>query len=254
MSSECHSINLPLDLNEPLYYVGPSIDKGPKPSVFYFCTSARQSLTKSPFCEFIKHLDPNIRVFSLSLPFHNEDSNNRHILRDFWSEEFQKRPSFLEDFFDNFTQVFNYLDHQNLFIENKIAVGGVSRGGFIACHLAARFEKIKFLLGFAPMTDLEGCPYFENLPESAYLYNASSIIKSLFNVNVLFLIGNRDIAVSSKNAASFILKLADYQFSNGVRSPDVQIKIRPSIGHRGHGTSSETFQEGAIWLQSHLIN
>ena len=104
------------------------------------------------------------------------------------------------------------------------------------------------------MTDLEGCAYFENLPENAYLYNASNLIKSLPDVNVLFLIGNRDIAVSSSSAASFILKLADYQFSKGVRSADVQIKIRPSIGHRGHGTSSETFQEGAKWLSSHLIN
>ncbi len=248
MKRTIKQVNLPFEESLPLYFTGPDLSEGSAPALFYFCTAGMQTLTESPFCDLLDHFPTSLRIFSLSLPFHEEGISNRHSLRDHWGLAFQENPQFLEQFFSKFKAIFRYLQNQEYLSPNRIAVAGISRGGFIATNLAARHPEINHLLAFAPMTDLNGSPYFNDLPQSAYTYNASNLIEKLEKTKTFFLIGNCDIAVSTEACISFISKLISHQSSQGQRSPETLFKLRPSIGHRGHGSSPETFKEGALWL------
>lgn len=137
---------------------------------------------------------------------------------------------------------------------DRMAVGGLSRGGFIATHLAAREPRIKSILGFAPLTQLGWMHEWRHQKEAslAKSYDLINTIEKLTGKSLRFYIGNRDLRVGTSACYQFIEMLADYSYSNGYRSPPVDLIITPSVRHKGHGALPHIFQEGADWLKSQL--
>ncbi len=246
--------NLPF-LENPFYTIGPSLDAGPAPTLFYFCAAGKQTLSSSPFVDPLLALDDCWRVLSISLPFHEEGQNNRDALQNFWLPTFEQSPFFLEAFLQQLDQLFHYGLEQQWWLPGEVAAAGLSRGGFIATHLAARHAEISTILGYAPLTSLERCQPLELIAQcapEALRYNLSHLVPSLIRKKIFYLIGNRDQAVSTQACFNFLDSLVEAAFEQGIRSPSFELRIRPSMGHLGHGTSPEAFIEGIRWLEQQL--
>jgi esterase FrsA len=133
----------------------------------------------------------------------------------------------------------------------KIGAMGLSRGAFIASHTAALVPEIKHILGFAPLTRLESVQEFKHLHVEKW--DLTHLTGKLYNRHVRFYIGNRDIRVGTEGCFQFISALAAKAYEHKISSPPIELFIGPSIGHKGHGTSPQIFQQGADWLREKLL-
>ena len=231
-----------------LRMVGPDFSEGPLPALFYFALSAEDSLGLDPFNQPVTHLKKfPLRIFSLDLPAHGPNEDKMEAMAA-WSEGLRVDPTgYFEPFFFRFGEALKELSP--MIIKGKLMTAGLSRGGFIAAHLAARFPEISAVMGFSPAAKLLELNGF---PEAAKEYDLVHLIPRLVKTKIKFYIGNHDIRVGTSSAFEFCKSLADYKFQNGERSPGVEFSMYPSIGHKGHGTPPAIFTEGAEWAKSIL--
>lgn len=236
--------------NLPIVWTGPDLSKGPLPAFFYFALSGEDSLHLDPYNQPVQFLKGSpIRCFSFSIPFHGPGYDNNQSM-DLWKKEFEQNSSFLEQFFQKCLVNIDYLINQNLIDITKIAVGGLSRGGFIATHLAARDSRIKYVLGYAPMTRLR---VLEELQGTGHGWDLIDLTDKLTHVHLRYYIGNRDLRVGTDACFDFIQALTESMFQQGQRSPPVEMVIAQSVGFKGHGTLPPTFRDGIDWLKQKLI-
>ncbi len=214
------------------------------PTVFYFTLTASESLTLSSYSQPVEVWQTSgLRIFSMTLPGHVKGKDPKEGMS-FWAHSIEV----LEPFFNSAAEAIEDLAEEGLC--HRIGVAGLSRGAFVATHVAARCALVESILGFAPLTDLTVRPDFvvsvgeEALTSLALVH----LIPKLTRRALRFYIGNRDILVSSGHCCDFILRLADAAFQERIRSPNVELRIGPSTGHKGHGTQPEAFVEGAHWL------
>lgn len=236
------------------YYLGPDINEGPLPTLFYFGLSAAESLTVDPYNQPAVFLEKfPMRIFSLDLPAHGPELPAIHAMSA-WAEEVSLGRDPITPFVHQVKTVVDDLKLQGALIDGKLAVSGLSRGAFIACHVAASIPDVGTILGFSPLTELTFAKEFKNLRENplAEALNLKHLIPSLVGKTLRFYIGNLDIRVGTHRCFHFIESLAQESFHHKIRSPQVELFIKPSIGQYGHGTSKETFHEGAAWIVQQL--
>lgn len=239
----------------PVYHLGPPLGEGPLPTFFYFALSGQESLGLDPYNQPIVHLgNQPIRLISFSLPFHGPGYVNSQTMH-LWAEELKSKSKFLTDFYDQVLQAIAHLIQQGIVDPARMAIGGLSRGGFIATHIAALEPRIKIILGFAPLTSFELMSEFKDteIPPHIKQLGLAHLTDALVSRELRFYIGNRDMRVGTRNCFDFIEALTEASVQNGLRSPPVSLIIYPSIGHKGHGTPPAIFADGADWLKSRLF-
>ncbi|HSW72934.1 MAG TPA: prolyl oligopeptidase family serine peptidase [Chlamydiales bacterium] len=250
MSKKILSSALVLSPEITLFHTGPSFAHGPLPSVFYFALSGEDSLDTDPYNQFVQFLaDYQIRVFSLTLPGHEEGIPPSQAL-DLWARDIREGKDPFSPFFDKVEESFRYLVSQNIIEEDKVAVAGLSRGGFMAAHLAARIPAFKHILCFAPLLELNRVKEFHSLKDHPLVanYHLDTVADKLCAHNIRIYIGNRDIRVGTKASFELVEKLVDLAFEKKIRTAPIELILTPSIGHQGHGTPPETFKAGADWI------
>lgn len=223
-------------------HIGPSLEKGRLPAVFYFSISGQDSLGLDPFNQPALFLaEKGIRVFSMDLPAHGPNLNPLEAI-DTWAREFSEGKDPFAPFIEKAIFAYNALLDRGLIYAEKLGLMGLSRGGLIACLLSTKLPEVRAIVGFAPMTQFS----------AAKEYNLENFIAPLCEEKIRFYIGNRDIRVGTDRCFSLVQSLTEAAFQKGVRSPPIEMIIAPSIGHMGHGTSKETFHDGALWLGKQL--
>lgn len=235
----------------PLYHVGPPLDRGPLPSIFYFSLSGHDSLTKDPFNQPVQFLsDRWIRFFSLTLPAH-ENGLDPHKAIQVWAEDISKGIDCLNTFFDQALSAIEFSVRQKLADPQKLALAGLSRGGFIASHIAARDERFRYILQFAPLTDLSKTKEFASLTEHPIVQSLAlnKLAPQIADRHIRLYIGNKDTRVGTGACFDFASQLTA---ASTLRSPHIEFIMSSSIGLMGHGTSPEIFRQGALWLASCL--
>lgn len=220
-------------------FLGPPLSSGPLPALFYFAISAKDSLSLPPFCQPIEAINTDLmRIFSISLPFHN----NAPPLPD--NAVYQWTQESITTFHKECARYIDSLIETNSILPQRIGLMGLSRGVWVACHVALLLCHVQALLGFAPMLKHPSLPSLD-IPHYT---------SDLYHHTLRFYMGNRDKKTSTKTTMDFILSLADVAYEHGIRSAPLELIITPSIGHFGHGTAKETFTEGALWIQNQLID
>lgn len=245
----CSEIKIRPDLS--LFHVGPSIDHGPLPTIFYFALSGPDSLTKDPFNQPIQFLsDQWIRFFSMTLPFHEEGLSPKDALA-CWAKEIEKGNDLLGSFIEKAAEAVEYTISQKMADPQKLAVAGLSRGGLIASLLAAKQQQFSHILQFAPLTNLAKTKEFESLQSHPIVqsYQLAPLASLLANRQIRFYIGNQDTRTHTQECYEFAMELVK---KSSLRSPQIELFITPSIGHMGHGTSMEIFEQGALWLANSI--
>lgn len=227
-------------------YLGSDFAAGMQPVFFYFSLSAQESLTLSPFntpTEYFK--DAAVRVISYTIPGH-EEGRDKHKAMAYWAENL----SCIEDFLSEVAASIDFLIDQQIIDPHRMAVGGLSRGGFLATHLAAREKRISTVLGFSPITRLSAVDAFQGKETGAF--DLENLIDKLTPKNLRFYIGNHDTQVGTDSCFFFIHALAKTLHAKRARNCHVELFIKQSIGLHGHGTAPQTFEEGSKWVKTHL--
>lgn len=244
----CSTIQVP---DGPLvYFTGPSLSLGKMPAVFYFALSGQASLCTDPYNQPAAFLSEYpVRIYSITLPGHEHESQFIHAIKH-WAQEISKGNNIIQQFTEQTVQAIDYLIGNGWVDPEKIAVAGLSRGGFIAVHIAAQDPRVKMIVGFAPLTKLTFANEFSSLQDNplAQSLNLHNLVKRLVGRQLRFYIGNRDVRVGTENCFRFVSELAEASFALQVRSPPVELIITPSQGQHGHGTLPNIFQDGTSWL------
>lgn len=238
----------------PIYHLGPPLSEGPRSSLFYFSLSGQESLALDPYNQPAVFLaKKGIRVFSLTLPGHEGAFPHSHAFKT-WEEHLLSGRNLIDQFTDQCLQALDFLVQKGTIDPNHLGAAGLSRGAFIATHLAAKDKRIQTILGFAPLTSLETIKDLKDFANRDFLetFSLEKLIPQLVNKALRFYIGNHDTLVNTSFCFSFIQALTDYSYNQKRHFPPVELVIYPSIGHKGHGTPSEIFRDGSSWIASKL--
>lgn len=248
-----HSIDSPSGL--PILFRGPPLSEGPLPALFYLALSAEESLTLSPFCQPTEFaLRHNIRVFSCDLPGHGPGLDpNRAI--DLWTSWYSQGLDPLKQFLEAFHQNIDFLVNNHYVIPKQMAIAGLSRGGLLALHTAAKDQRIKTVVGFAPLTTLTRLAEMIGNVNDPIIqsYAAEHLIPALTHHHIRFYIGNNDQRVNTDAAYQVIRKIALEAYEKRHRDGTAEFIMTPSVGHKGHGTSPQSFQDGIDWAMKQII-
>lgn len=243
-----------LDSHHSFCYVGPSLEEGPLPALFYFSLSAEESLSLYPFNEPVTYLKNSpLRIFSMTIPGH-EGTVSKEKAIETWAQQVRDGIDPLSPFITKICYVLDQLMNKNILIKGKIILAGLSRGGYIATLVAARHSLCNVVLGFAPITELKAAREFQELQDHPLLESLSlqSHLESLIHKKIRYYIGNRDTRVGTKHAFELISALATLSHEKRGKQGSFELIIGNSIGFMGHGTSSEVFKEGSQWIQKEL--
>lgn len=236
-----------------LYHTGPALDHGPLPSFFYFCLSGPDTLCLDPFNQPVQFLHGQmIRIFSLTLPGHENGLPATGAMK-IWAEDLEKGGSTFRDFLDSVQLALDFAIREKFASPTQLAAGGLSRGAFIAAHVAARDERFRHLLGFAPLTRLSKLKEFHHHQENPIVNRLDLIhlATTLSDRHVKLYIGNDDTQVGTRECFDFATSIVKQKKT---RIAQTEFQIYPSIGKNGHGTPPEIFKQGAEWVRSQLIH
>lgn len=235
-----------------IFHRGPPLTRKPLPTLFYFALSGGDSLHLDPYNQPAAMLsDVPIHVFSFTLPFHGPGFVNTEAMS-YWSREISQNNNFIDTFVEQSIQNIHFLIDQQYIDPKKMAVAGLSRGSLIAAHLAAKEPLLKIILGYAPLTEPAWMEDFKELrkyPITALL-PLNNLVDKLYDRKLRFYIGNRDLRVSTEHCFQFIKNLTEAAFQKGIRSPQTELIIYPSVGHKGHGTPPHIFKSGIEWIKA----
>ncbi len=239
------------ELNAGLYHVGPPLDLGPLPSLFYFSISGPDSLCLDPFNQIVQFLQGEmIRVFSLTLPGHENGLPAKEAMK-IWADDMHKGQDRIGEFLDEIQLAVDFAIREKFVNPEKMAAAGLSRGAMIAAHVVAKDERFRHLVGFSPLTQLRKIKEFQEMQHNS-IANGLDLVhlaENLSDRHIKLFIGNQDTRVGTKECFDLAMSIVE---KKKIRSADVELLIYPSIGHMGHGTPPEIFKQGASWIKSHL--
>lgn len=233
-----------------IHHLGPGIDQGPLPTLIYLALSGQASLTQDPYnqpAEFFAGYP--VRILSFTLPFHGADFDPQKAMS-LWAHALRQGTAWFEEFLQACRQNVDELVAKEWIDPQRLAVAGLSRGGFVAAHLAARDPRIGFILGYAPMTRLDVLADFKAF--HLHPLDLVHLAPQLKDKAIRCYIGNRDTRVGTAACFAWIQALTEASYAAGHRSPPIELILSPSIGHKGHGTSPQTFRDGILWLKEKL--
>ncbi|MCB1149740.1 MAG: hypothetical protein KDK48_06190, partial [Chlamydiia bacterium] len=138
------------------YFAGPELSEGPLPTLVYFGASGEETLEEHPFnYPVAPFLSLGGRVLSFDLPYHHKGADKKEAIQQ-WVLELQHGRDVITPYVSQVENALHELARAGWITEDKIVFCGLSRGGFVAGHLAARFAGARALLGFAPVTKITG--------------------------------------------------------------------------------------------------
>src|SRR6185295_7307172 len=137
-------------------------------------------------------------IFSATLPFHETGLPADEGLER-WAHEFKKGRDPLSPFFVRLSDSILELEKKGALQKGQVGAMGLSRGGFVACHLAARCPEISSLSLFAPLTALSLAREFKEIDVS--FLDLSHLIPRLLRKKMRITIGNHDTRVHTERCA-----------------------------------------------------
>lgn len=245
----------------PLFYVGPSADSGPLPALLYFSISGADSLALPPYNSPAALLQAEgMRIFSWDLPGHGQGLDKFKAMQ-YWADKLDESETILSDFLEKVLNDIDWLIDKKILQADRIAACGLSRGGLIATHLAAQHKNIQTILGFAPVTRLDTVKEFQDRLSSLEFrhridhWDLELLAERLLHLKHLrFYIGNRDEIVGTDVCYQCVRHFVEVAHERRARDFEIELRITPSIGYKGHGTAPSTFEEGSAWLRKLLLD
>jgi esterase FrsA len=173
-----------------------------------------------------------------------------------WRSRLDKREPLLASFMKQTSSVIDYLVAQGIVDPERIGAAGSSRGGFLSLHLAAADPRIKFVVAFAPVSDLLALREFAGMadPGPARALDVMTLAEKLVDRPIWLSIADNDERVGSRHAIDFMLhmmriskrhKLPMTHFWSG---DDIRLTVTPAEGSNGHVSYSPAHEDAAAWV------
>jgi esterase FrsA len=171
------------------------------------------------------------------------------------SSSFEKGDDPLDPFLQAQIELIETLVAMEVIDSKKIILSGLSRGGLIACLVAAKLPICRRVLAYAPLTKLSQAKEFHKMQYDPRVmqYDLSNYVSLLGSKKLRFYIGNHDRRVHTSYAFELISSCASYAFEHRLKRSSHELIIGNSIGYEGHGTAEATFKEGALWMFEELF-
>ena len=152
-----------------------------------------------------------------------------------WAIHATKGEEFVQSYVAGCREVLDHLIAEGFTDPQRVAVQGVSRGGFCALHFAAAEPRIKAVVGIAPVTNPLALTEFANVtPTQAAAISLDGVMESLAGRTVWISIGNSDDRVSTDECISFTRRLvtATRRLQPQLNLIPVHLHVGMSAGHR----------------------
>ena len=221
----------------PLYQIGPALEEGKKPTLLFFALGGEESLHLDPINQPARELaEAGFRIFSCDLPHHGPGKDHTHAM-EAWRSDIERGHDFFTPFMIKLEHTLESALEKGWIDPDHFYLAGVSRGAFVALHLATRMQAVQAVLGFAPLI------YFPGMRTSLF-----DVVPLLLEKKIRLYMGNRDTRVGTKNAFTFLEQLVEAAGQR--RSLPYELILYPSVGYKGHGTPPSIFEDGVKWLLS----
>lgn len=207
-------------------FMGPPLSEGPLPAIIYLALTSSQSLHLPPFNQPAVHaisLSSNLRVLSVTLPFHSTPHENELALSK-WAEIYQSGGDPVSNFVRRASAVIDNLVLEGIVTRNGVVMMGLSRGALLAGLVGAANDNVMAVVGFAPVTDLAVLREFEGMDGRGkervdrLRFGSDAMVKKLYKTPVRFYIGNWDTRVGTKQAFDTMNSLVEEAKRQGIRA------------------------------------
>jgi predicted esterase len=191
-----------------------------------------------------------IRIFSMTLPGHENGLPAKEAMK-VWADDISHGRDCVGQFLDAAQLAVDFAVKEKFADPGKLATGGLSRGGFIAAHLAARDARFRHILGYAPLTRLAKLKEFAHMRDNplANSLDLTHLAEKLSDRHIRLYIGNEDTRVGTEECVEFAMSLVKHKKT---RVAQVELFLFPSVGQMGHGTPPEIFKQGVDWITTNL--
>jgi dienelactone hydrolase len=152
-----------------------------------------------------------------------------------WAIHAKKNEDFLGPYVQNCMDVLDHLIAEGITDAQRVAVEGVSRGGFCALHFAAREPRIKAVLGISPVTNPLALKEFAGVTaEQVKGISLDQVLEPLVGRTVWISIGNSDDRVSTDDCIAFSRRLVatTRRLQPQLNLFPVHLHVGMSAGHR----------------------
>lgn len=227
-------------------------DGKPAPVLFVLAGTIDGTLSKPYFRQCGNQLaEHGFLSVSIDIPCHGTLWKKGYSGLTGWSALAAEEVDFVAQNNTRLSKVLDHLIATGVADENKIAVCGTSRGGFLAIHFAAHDQRVACAAAFAPVTDLKALNEFKNLSENNFVdtLSVSSKADALAGRPVWIVIGDQDERVGTGQAIEFAQQLTAAARKKNIDSA-ITLHVLPEP--RGHTTPKGSAQLAADWLLQHL--
>lgn len=233
----------------PFSVVAP-LPKSPQPTVFVFALDRKTSLGKSSFnrAALILRKTHGALCVSLDMPAHGEDvrTSEKGGLPG-WRTRLENNENIVTAFAARFAQVLDYLVREGYTDPKRVAVIGISRGGFMGLHLMAAHPGIMAIGTIAPAMNLARVEEFKPLAKQPLLQSLNLVplaSRPNFQKPVWITVGNHDTIVGTDLCMEFVQAVSAAAPSGTVLRP-IQLHVVPGDNHR---QPAGTHDRLAAWL------
>jgi dienelactone hydrolase len=169
-----------------------------------------------------------------------------------WAIRARQGDDFLRPYLRNCGDVLDHLIQEGFTDPQRIAVQGVSRGGFCALHLAAQNVRIKAVIGISPVTNPLALAEFARVtPGEMVDFSLDRQLEKLAGRTVWISIGNTDDRVSTDDCIGFTRRLVatTRKLKPDLKLVPVHLQVRAALGHHA---PDDAFSSAADFLRAAL--
>jgi hypothetical protein len=132
----------------------------------------------------------------------------------------------------------------------RVAVSGISRGGFLGLHFAASEPRVRWIAALTFVSDLIAPVEFSGAEQNPLLRSlaVTHLADRLTDRKFFGIIGSTDYRAGTARAIEFFLHLAETAVAQG-RRPAAELRLVPVAGH---ALDLEHYSEGGRWLAAQL--
>lgn len=191
-------------------------------------------------------------VVSLDIPCHGDQmTEGEPEGLNGWSYRAEHEEDFVAQSNVRLSKVLDDLIKTGVTDPTRVAVGGTSRGGFLAMHFAAHDDRVKCLAAFAPVTELAALREFHATQEHPLVRKLSLLnqVEKLKGRPVWIVIGDRDDRVGTHYAIELASRLSAAAKTQNIAS---NVELHVLSEPRGHTTPQGSTQLAADWIQRYL--
>ncbi len=152
-----------------------------------------------------------------------------------WAAHCKRGTDFVKPYVERCRDVLDHLIAEGFTDPERVAVQGISRGGFCALHFAAAEPRIKAVIGIAPVTNPLALEEFAGVtPGQAAPISLDQHLDKLAGRPVWISIGNTDDRVSTDECISFTRRLVatTRKLHPELTLVPVHLTVSTSLGHR----------------------